>query len=324
MKKKIISLLTAIAVTLSMIPSTAFAEEVSIYADTREFTNEEKSEQKKFDELTEELFKEYLSGDFTSARTVLSDPVAYGIENMEPSFTIPSFTVPEEEVERDRQFLKDLDAIDYDALTYQQQLDYDTIKTAITNGLTLTDDMFYLSSALSMDTGAPMSIIQTLCYLPVENKTDAENLVKLANTAYDYAKASCDFEWKRLEKGFSLSQNSIDTAISECEAFVNANPNSVLVYFEQDLGNISVTEEEKQALLADMSKALENNVIPAMKLIIDTLKTIDAANVEAKPLACYEGGREYYDYLLKTNVGTTKTAEEIIADATAMMYEVIM
>ena len=69
--------------------------------------------------------------------------------------------------------------------------------------------------------------------------------------------------------------------------------------------------------------AVMNSVIPAYENVIDTFTSLKGTGTNDMGLVHFEGGKEYYEYLLKSKVGTDKTPDEIIEKLDAEIQSVM-
>ena len=73
-----------------------------------------------------------------------------------------------------------------------------------------------------------------------------------------------------------------------------------------------LTDEEKTEFKEQNKEAVQNSLIPAFENIITVFTDLKGTGKNRMGICNYEGGKEYYEYLLKTYAGTSKSADEVI------------
>lgn len=73
-----------------------------------------------------------------------------------------------------------------------------------------------------------------------------------------------------------------------------------------------LSDEEKTEFKEQNKEAVQNSLIPAFENIITVFTDLKGTGKNRMGICNYEGGKEYYEYLLKTYAGTSKSADEVI------------
>lgn len=285
----------------------------SIYNDGRAFTKEQISVQSDFEEFLHDFFiEEMTSSSSIAIHFSIEHPENFDIEKPAPNwgeeFNYKDTSEVEEYIEK---ALNKLESFDYDALTYEQQLIYDIFEEYLEDEQDSSEYLLFLSAF------APMSGLQS--ELPIIfseydflEKADIDDYITLLNTSYSYVKTMCDYELYRMEQGYALSNYSIKKIIEQCNEFINANPNCIRPIFEEKLKDFDgLSEDELSDYLAQFDKGLNEQLIPAYKLIITTLETIEKSNPSKGGLCSYNNGKDFYEYLVKNNSGSDRSVDEL-------------
>lgn len=285
----------------------------SIYDDGRTFTKEQIAIQSDFEKFLHDLFvDEMTSSSSVSLHFSIEHPENFDIEKPEPNWGEElNYKDTSANATELKELLNKLKTFDYDALTYEQQLIYDIFKEHLEDEQDATGYLLFVSAF------APMSGLQS--ELPIIfseydflEKADIDDYITLLNTSYSYVKNMCDYELYRMEKGFALSNYSIKKIIEQCNEFIDANPNCIRPIFESKLKNFGgLTDEEISAYMEQFDKGLNEQLIPAYKLIITTLETIEENNPSKGGLCNYENGKDFYKYLVKNNSGSDRSVEDL-------------
>ena len=145
------------------------------------------------------------------------------------------------------------------------------------------------------------------------DRDDIEDYLTLLETLYDYIKRELDYETYRNQQGFYLSEYTYDSVIEQCQSFLYENENYLTDIFKSKLNEYEgLTDTEISAYLDRNTAAIQNSVIPAYQLIIDTLSKMKNSGTYEQGLCYKEYGTDYYNYLLENYAGTDKSAEELI------------
>jgi uncharacterized protein (DUF885 family) len=80
---------------------------------------------------------------------------------------------------------------------------------------------------------------------------------------------------------------------------------------EEALNLLSISEDERTSLLNEAERAIEDSVMPAYTALIAELEHHESIAPAQIGLWQYEGGQEYYEYLLEHYTTTNLTSEEI-------------
>ena len=105
-----------------------------------------------------------------------------------------------------------------------------------------------------------------------------------------------------------MSDTTLDRILKQCHSFV-ANPDSNYMddIFAQKLkafSNPAFSIEDQKKLCTYHHKLILTEVIPAYQELADSLESLRGTGKSSRGLAFFEGGREYYLYLLQSQTGT--------------------
>lgn len=270
-----------------------------------------KSTVEKFDEFQKDIFKEAVSSDLLTLKYNLKDPSKYGIKDVKPTLGNALEDVKEAE-EGYSEELDKLKEFNIDELTEEQQITYKTLEYY----LTLEEgakDFAYYSSYIRKNGGVQGQLPMLLIEYPLTSKEDVEEYIELLKSTVDYFNSIGEMEKLRSEKGLFISDMELETVIEQLEDFINSpNGNCLITSFRDRLDKIdSLTEEDKTSLEEKNKDAVENYVVKAYSNLKETLLTLKGTGVNEGGVCNFENGKEYYEYLVKSLVGTDKSVDEI-------------
>ena len=111
------------------------------------------------------------------------------------------------------------------------------------------------------------------------------------------------------------SDTTLDRILKQCHSFV-ANPDSNYMddIFAQKLkafSNPAFSSEDQKKLCTYHHKLILTEVIPAYQELADSLESLRGTGKSSRGLAFFEGGREYYLYLLQSQTGTYVLSDKL-------------
>ena len=308
MIKRKLKKITAIALVVAMTFSMAGCEKNRNSASA-------KKEQEKFDTYLQESFEESVTTDTVTLHYSIAHPENYGITP--PEVTLGEFDLSEETMAEEIQEIKDemneLKAFDYDLLTDDQQLTYNIVYDLLETNL-LSYENPYLYEPFAYTSGLQSNLPITMSEYTFYDEDDVKDYIALLNLIPDYYQQCLDFEKVKSEKGLFMSDTSADEVIRQCEEYIADPENNLLIAtFNDRIGDVpGLTSEQIMDYKQQNHDAVINSVVPAYQNVIDTFTSLKGTGTNDLGLAHFEGGKQYYEYLLKSKVGTDKTPDEII------------
>ena len=319
MFKRKLKKFTAIALVVAMTFSMAGCEK-------NRNSSSAKKEQEKFDTYLQESFEESVTTDTVTLHYSIAHPENYGITP--PEVTLGEFDLSEEtmaeEVKEINDELKELEAFDYELLTDDQQLTYDIVYDLLQTNL-LSYDNPYLYEPFAYTSGLQSNLPITMSEYTFYDEDDVKDYLALLNLIPDYYQQCLDFEKVKSEKGFFMSDTSADEVIRQCQEYIADPENNLLIAtFNDRIGDVpGMTPEKIEDYKKQNYDAVMNSVVPAYENVINTFTSLKGTGTNTLGLAHFEGGKEYYEYLLKSKVGTDKTPDEVITKLDAEIAEVM-
>ncbi len=285
-----------------------------------------KKEQEKFDTYLQESFEESVTDDTVTLHYTLAHPENYGITMDE--VTLGDFDVSDEAVAKETQEIKEeiaeLKEFDYELLTDDQQLTYDILQDLLETNL-LSYENPYLYEPFAYTSGLQSNLPITMSEYTFYDEDDVKDYLALLNLIPDYYQKCLDFEKVKSEKGFFMCDNSADEVIRQCQEYIADPENNLLIAtFNDRIGDVpGMTPEKIEDYKQQNYDAVMNSVIPAYENVIETFTSLKGTGTNDMGLVHFEGGKEYYEYLLKSKVGTDKTPDEIIEKLDTEIEEVM-
>lgn len=279
------------------------------------FSEDALKEQQEFEQYLDDYFKDVVTDDTLTYNYTIRDGADYGLEEPEVTLGDPGMTA--EEIGQDKEefegWVKKLDAIDRSCLTEDQKLTYDVLDEYFEVSAGIFDNV-YLYEPFSPMRGLQANIATNFTDYRFDDKEDVERYIELIGQIPDYFAEYLDFEREKSEKGYFMSDAVCDKVISQCQDFVADKENHFMVTtFNDNIDALDfLTDEEKAEYKEANKQAVENSLLPAFENVADVLSGLKGTGTNDGGICNYDGGKEYYEYLLKNFAGTAKSPEEVI------------
>lgn len=266
-----------------------------------------------FTKICDTLVNEELSRDSLSLHFTLSNPKEYHISTSQIVF--PSFK-KEDRAKQNAQLEEHLNSINNlkaEKWSYPQKLSLEVISSSISGSLESEQFLYFyepFSSSHGMQSEYPMLLFE----YAFRNEEDIKQYIKLLETTPEYFQSMVDFEKERLAHGHMFSEANAESAIKACDNFASAKV-AFVTTFEKKMKPLIeknlITSESAKKYAADNLRIVETILLPAFTKLGDELLLLKQHGIEEKSLYDKKGGKEYYAYLLKESVGTSKDVAEV-------------
>lgn len=272
------------------------------------------AEQQKFEDYLAENFEDSVTDDTVTLHYSLAYPEKMGIEA--PEVTYGDFYTGEEDLTKDEQEAKDsiaeLETINPDLLTTDQRFTYDILMEYLQTSLLFYDNI-YLYEPFAYTSGVQSNLPINLSEYKFYDKDDVDDYIKLVELMPEYIGQCLAFERIKSDKGFFMSSNSADEVIRQCNEYIATPEENLLIEtFNDRIGDVEgLTDEEIESYKQANHDAVINHVIPIYETIIETFEELRDTGKNDLGVCHFDGGKEYYEYLLKSKVGSTHSADEI-------------
>ncbi|MBQ8413341.1 MAG: DUF885 domain-containing protein [Lachnospiraceae bacterium] len=273
------------------------------------------AEQKAFDEWLWEQFEDNVTSDSISLHYTLAHPENYDIIMEEPTLGGEPITedIIAEDIAEINEYLEEMENFDYELLTYDQRFTYDVLYDYTETDLAFYDNI-YLYEPFAYTSGLQTNFPITMSEYTFYDREDVDDYLALLAETPEYFNIYLDFERLKSEKGYFMSENCASEVVRQCNEYI-AKPeeNLLIVTFNDRIHDVEgLTEDDIENYKQLNYDAVMSYVIPTYQNIITTFKTLKNTGTNDLGVCYFEGGAEYYAYLVKSYVGTDMTPEEII------------
>ena len=294
-------------------------------AKDKTFTDEEKAIQIAFNEYLDEEYRETLSYSLVSTHFELMNPEDFGITEFESIWGEVTFgDEAEEEQQANEEALEELKSYDYSALTYEQQITYDTLLAYLENSVAL-DEYYYFGSAFSPSSGTQFELPLILSEYALYDEQDIKDYLTVLESCDEYMNDLIEYEKWRSEKGYGLTDQAIDDVIEQCNDILAASEPAFVAAICESIDKCDfVTAEAKSSYKATIKQLATDNFIPAYQNLVSALGTLKGLRTEDGGLASYDNGKEFYEALIRQYVGSDKSIDDIIDEVDSSMYSNVL
>lgn len=271
-----------------------------------------KSEGERFDEYTEAIFKEEIAQNTINLHYTLAYPENYGITDYDISlgeFTMEDFEDSADELEKMK---KELERFDRSRLNEEQKLTYDLFMDYVDTELPVAD-LYLYTELLSPLKGYQSSLPVLLAEYTFRKKQDIEDYLLLLEEIDDVFKNIMVFEKAKADAGLFMPDFAIDGTIEQCEQFIEDPENNYMIeVFNDKIDAFSgLSEEEKDAYKERNKTLITTEVVDGYQMLIEELSDLKGSGVNDRGLYYYDDGVRYYEYLIRTSVGTDESVEDL-------------
>lgn len=266
---------------------------------------------KKFDTLTSYLFNSSLMDNSVNLHALISDPAAYGLDNV--PVTLGSLSV--DEFKKYNQSLCDvlqqLNAINPDRLTSDRLLTYNILKTRYTDTL-MYCDYYLLDEYLGSNSGQQNLLPVYLAEYSFGSEKDIKDYLEILRLSPDFFDSILEFEKVKADSGTFMNEFQADNVINQCSEFLSDTANHYLIQtFNERIDRTDLSEESKDSYKSLNIEYLNTYFFPSYRKISDTMRELKQYSKNAGGLCNYENGKVYYEGLVRAKTGSAKNVTEI-------------
>ncbi len=265
-----------------------------------------------FSQFCDELFADLAKESTITLHSFVENPEAMGITDYE--VTLGSMSLDDlDDTSELTSYLNRLKTFDRNELSASQQLVYDQLLDDLTDSLEY-NDLYLYGATFTPTTGLQVQLPIVFAEYSFNVKKDIDDYITLVGQTYDYYKYLIEIEKLKAKEGLFMEDSIADLVIEQCNTFLTElNENNFLIStFNQRVDDFAgLTDDERASYKTANAAAVNNQVIPAYKLLIEELTSLKGSCHYEGGLCNKPQGKEYYEYLMKNNVGWSKSVKEL-------------
>ena len=282
---------------------------ISLYALT--------NDSRQFKTLTNELFLSELSGDALSLHYTLAYPEKYGFSE---EVSLSGYSSGSESQAAYIQSLLDkLSEISPDHLTEENAFTYHLLTRYLKLRLSGTEFDFY-SEPLSPSSGMLSGLPILLADYTFRSEEDVEDYLALLDQTDTYFESLVQYEKEKSAQGLFMSDTSADKVIEQCssimdEELLTSGEHFLHTTFEDRLAELEadglISAQQKAQWISENDRLLTTVMAPAYETTADAFTLLSGTGKNDMGLCHFPKGKAYYEYLLATTTGSSRSVSEI-------------
>lgn len=280
----------------------------------------------RFEQFTEELFQKEVSGNMLNLHYSLAYPEKKGIQR--PKATLGTISLPSSQLtDTSSASLSNTssEAEDFTSQTLKKLQTFKASGLSESNRSTLDMLLLYyktqadyqdysilyepLSPSLGIQAQLPVLLAEYAFY----QKQDIADYLNLLVSVEPYFESILAFEQEKSQQGYFMSDTTLDRVLDQCRSFIKEpDSNYMLDIFAEKLKSFGKLPQKEQDILIQKHKQiLLNKVIPAYQNLILGLQSLRGTGRPSQGLAHLNGGKKYYEYLIKSQTGSYTPVREM-------------
>lgn len=268
-----------------------------------------KSQEELFDQYLTEIFEESVVSDSITLHFMLKDPEAYGIDRIEP--TLGSISLEANGEESASESLKMLKKFKYSQLSDEQKMCYSILEDYLTVEQ-MAEGMDYYAEICSPGQGIQAQLPSLLAEYKFYVEEDIQDYLALLLDTKRYFQEVIAFEQEKSEQGLFMADFSLDEVLQGCQDFVDAGEDNVLLAtFKERLDAFDGLSSEQKAIYEEQNVEAVAVVVSAYETFMEEMEKLRGTGVNDGGLCNFDKGQKYYEYLVASGTGSSKSVNEI-------------
>lgn len=318
--KKIFRAVTALLLASSIV-LTACSHSSTIKTKTSREEKFQNTASKDFHTLTDRLFKDVVSESVLSVNSVLDNPKDFGITDYK--YTLGDVTKAESDKSTAlmQDYLTDFKQINSEELSDKDKIVYDIITTDLDESIDFSKYYLY-TDYLSPLYGMPSSLPSYLGQFTFNQSDDVHDYIEILKLVPDYFDKIVTFQKTKTDAGITMPDFEIDEIIDQCNEFVKDKDEHFLIstFNDRIKDTKGLSDSEKKKLKSENKKIVTDEIFPAYEKLAKDMEQFKGKDSSEGGLCKYPDGSDYYEKLLRSETGSTKTVSELQELLTEKMY----
>lgn len=273
------------------------------------------SQDARFQRFTDQIALEELSSNTLNLHYTLAYPQDYGIKD----YAISLGTMDPETLKQSgrqlRTLQKKLEDFSYEKLSSENRMVYDMLRLDFSLQLSAAD-FYLLQEPLGPNLGIQAQLPALLAEYTFRVPQDIEDYFSLLTCIPEYFNSILEFEKEKSAQGLFMNDTCAKGIIKQCTAFSSQKEENFLdIMFKEQLTNLKqqkvITQKQADSYMSMHKKILKKCVFPAYENLAEGLEKLCGTGKNWGGLCHLPNGAQYYEYLLKNNVGDFRPVAEI-------------
>lgn len=269
------------------------------------------SENKAFRKFTNEIFCQETASNTISIHYTLKNPEEFGIEETKATFGQFS-TDACQQMAAVENLETAMEEFAYKKLDMQNRLTYDVMIAYLERAKENAKYLLY-EEPLGLVSGIQTQLPVVLSEYPLENRSDVDTYLALMRTTPEYFDSLIAFERKKAEAGLFMPDKAAKQVMAQCNAFMSMGENNYLIStFAERIKTINeLSEKEKSKYIEKNALMLNSYVLPSYSKLMAAVEELRGTGKNEAGLCYYPNGKEYYEHIVQSAVGSERTVREM-------------
>ena len=273
-----------------------------------------------FQEMTNQLFFDDITTDTLSLHYTLAYPSHYSIDSY--PLTLPKY---------DENTLNQSKSIIENSLTALSNIDTSTLSAEESYCHNLLQDYFsmqqkgfsytYLEECFSPSSGIVANYPVLMAEYTFRTEKDVTDYLTLLADTPGYFSSYFQFQKERAQKGYYLASASLNETLEQCDTIITKEALETNSHFLQQtfrerlaflVAKDMISKEEAFKYIEKNKTILQNIVLPAYQKLKNSLLSLQTNNQPLQGLYKKEQGKEYYQWLVQKQVGSSLSVPEML------------
>ncbi len=265
----------------------------------------------------EEVFITTVSTDRLTLDQYLEDPESYGIEDIasityDPGHLVYTQDDIDEAYSLNEAELKEMLTFPYEELSDRQKLVFDKMYYEYLIALWSLEVPDY-STQLGLTSGLITNLAITFYEYIFDTEENVETYAKVMEYLPDLLLEIPEQVKSQIEElDYAPTDYMIDTALESIEELLDLEDNPFIDGYNTKIDALGLTDDVSQSYKDANEEFYIDEIVPALEQVYEELEELYGLNSTGQGLYYYDGGLEYYEYLVEDAVGANMTIDELM------------
>lgn len=271
-----------------------------------------------FSAYLNQIFRSEVTGSTLNMHYNLAHPENYGITDYKVTYGNVSAGRDTEAAAVLENWKKNLKRFRKKDLPVSQQMAYDILEDYILQELPAGKFSLY-QEILKPSTGFQSQLPVLLAEYKFYDEKDVQDYLELMAETPALFRKIMDLERIKAEKGLFMADFAVDDVVAQCRSFTQDPANNYLLSTFDDRVDEAgfLTPEQAEQYKQVNRQIVTGEMVPAYQRLAEELSALKGSGKNSGGLCGLEGGREYYEYLVKDTTGSGMSVEEMQAQTEA-------
>lgn len=271
-----------------------------------------------FSAYLNQIFRSEVTGSTLNMHYNLAHPENYGITDYKVTYGNVSAGRDTEAAAVLENWKKNLKRFRKKDLPVSQQMAYDILEDYIVQELPAGKFSLY-QEILKPSTGFQSQLPVLLAEYKFYDEKDVQDYLELMAETPALFQKIMDLERIKAEKGLFMADFAVDDVVAQCRSFTQDPANNYLLSTFDDRVDEAgfLTPEQAEQYKQVNRQIVTGDMVPAYQRMAEELSALKGSGKNSGGLCGLEGGREYYEYLVKDTTGSGMSVKEMQAQTEA-------